>query len=1748
MNANRNIKINTGISATNTEKLASGYRINRAADDAAGLSISEKMRALIRGLTKASKNCQDGISMVQTAEGALHEVHAMLQRMNELAVQSANGTNTAADREALQKEFEHIQEEIDRVSQTTTFNAMRLFADEDSSAGTTNAGGANGANGANNSNTPSVTSMDEMNSPTPMMRTMSMRSATPQVTNVLIGSLNLSGIDLVEGVDYSYTVDEETFAHTLKILSDKQMIIVSTGDPRADRIIINDNVEANLIMHGVNIDVSDTDYACALQLYKGASLNLELSGENTLKSGSACAGLQVGEGSTLVITESSTGSLNASATNGGAGIGGGANMKSGTIIINGGTVTANGRSGGAGIGSGSNKDGGTVIINGGTITARGDNGAGIGGGYNGDGGNITINGGSVNSSSSGGAGIGGGTGGTGGNITIIDGTVIANGGSSGAGIGGGSGAAGGEINISGGTIQATGANDAAGIGGGNNGKGGTINISGGEVTAKGLYTGSGIGGGGHANGGTTNITGGKINATSTNSGAGIGGGYGGSGGEINISGGEITATGGSNIGAGIGGGFGGAGGEINISGGTIEAKGGGAGIGGGRGGNGGNINISDGDVTATGDGGAGIGGGTGNHGGDIDITGGTVTARGGWASAGIGGGENAAAGDIDISGGVIVANAGYDAAGIGSGSASDGTKGATYIDIIGGDVTATGGGAGAGIGNGANSIYGDIIINGGTVRAAGYSGGAGIGYGSGSSVTTLQANGNAIINTTSINVSASNSHYGGFIITGGTITGNLTLPGDYEIRAGETLTIAEGATLTIPDGVTLINNGTLTNNGSIKNNGTVVNNGTINGSGNVTGSGAIQITIDMSSLSGNLTITDAGYKIGNQEYAYTGDYILTGSSSFRSINISSDANITLDNIDINDSNIYVNTGATVNMNLIGENKAGAVAVGTGCTLNLSGTGTLLTKTSVNNWGTVNNDAILESKTEINNYGTLNNTGEVNCYDIKNSGNITTDEGGINGEVNNTDGGKAVVNTTASGNIDLSDVQSSLIITENGYELNGLSYTYDGPYTLTGNEYTNVSLRIESDEDITLNNMSKLWGIEIDDNAVVNMTLLGDNTVGDVSVKSGSTLNLLGTGTLNVEWTGTVENDATLNVGADATLVNKESWSNNGTLENVGTIDNDGDFGNFGIINNQVGGVLDNIDGALVNHGTITNEGGVIKGNISGNQPVVAGNNTIDLSSLSGELEITDAGYRIDGTDYVCSGPYTLTGDTTHGITISSDVTINLTGDTSVGNLSVASGNTLTLGGNSTLTFNGVLDNKGTIANTNAIYQGSTGSITSMGNITGKTVLQGNNSIDITNIDGDLTVTSTGYRIGEQEYLQSGTLTIRGSNQGRNITVDSGATTFAMRSGGNRSIVMENVDGGDFVVTGNSAVDVKLVGDNVVDNINVEGGSTVNYSGTGTIRVRNTLTNNGTINNGADSTIENDGTLDNGGTINNSGTVDNDGTVNNGSGGTINNENGGTIDNSGDFNNGGSVNNNSGGTVNNNTGSTMENTGTIENNGTMKNDGTMTGDDVTGNAPTGSGTGGGTTTPGTGGSSGNGGTGGDSGTGGTGGGTGGGSGTGGTGGTSGGSGTGGTGGATAGESRNSWWIQAGAGAGQGINLQIGAMNTKVLGIEKDTVNILTQESSGNAITAVNDAIKKVSEQRTRLGAYQNRLEHTILNLDNTAENTANAESRIRDTDMAEEMVEHSKNSIITQAAQAILAQANQQSQDILYLLR
>ncbi len=157
MNANRMLGITQGTLSKSAEKLSSGYKVNRAADDAAGLSISEKMRKQIRGLSQASANAEDGISAVQTAEGALTEVHDMLQRMNELAVKASNGTNALSDRQTIQDEVDQLLTEIDRVSETTKFNETYLLkGDRDTKTVTVDAHDA-GINGTLTQNTTKAT-------------------------------------------------------------------------------------------------------------------------------------------------------------------------------------------------------------------------------------------------------------------------------------------------------------------------------------------------------------------------------------------------------------------------------------------------------------------------------------------------------------------------------------------------------------------------------------------------------------------------------------------------------------------------------------------------------------------------------------------------------------------------------------------------------------------------------------------------------------------------------------------------------------------------------------------------------------------------------------------------------------------------------------------------------------------------------------------------------------------------------------------------------------------------------------------------------------------------------------------------------------------------------------------------------------------------------------------------------------------------------------------------------------------------------------------------------------------------------------------------------------------------------------------------------------------------------------------------------------------------------------------------------
>ena len=299
----------------------------------------------------------------------------------------------------------------------------------------------------------------------------------------------------------------------------------------------------NLTLKDVKIDVSDTgdqyDWdqkgKAALSVQGKGNVEIELDGDNELKSGTQSAGLEKTSTGTLTLKDDNkeAGSLTATGGFNSAGIGGGYLGDGKNITITGGTVTATGGSSGAGIGGGREGKGENITITGGTVNATGnEDGAGIGGGAEGGGGNnITIKGGTVNATGGGnrgnsGAGIGGGSSGSGENITINDGKVTATGGSYAAGIGGGSvGAWGGDagsgknITINGGTVNATGTDGGAGIGGGENGNGEDITINGGKVNASGAYGGAGIGGGVNGIGSKVTVSGAaQVTATATGSG------------------------------------------------------------------------------------------------------------------------------------------------------------------------------------------------------------------------------------------------------------------------------------------------------------------------------------------------------------------------------------------------------------------------------------------------------------------------------------------------------------------------------------------------------------------------------------------------------------------------------------------------------------------------------------------------------------------------------------------------------------------------------------------------------------------------------------------------------------------------------------------------------------------------------------------------------------------------------------------------------------------------------------------------------------------------------------------------------------------------------------------------------------------------------------------------------------------------------------------------------------------------------
>jgi len=245
MNSSRMLNITTSSQAKSTEKLSSGYKINRAADDAAGLAISEKMRRQIRGLTQASANAQDGISCVQTAEGALAEVHDMLQRMTELAVKAANGTQTTADRGYINQEVQALVSEIDRVASTTTFNEQNLLNGNFKNVG------------------------------------LQVGAESNQLITLNITGMSAKGIGLVDNATYgSITVGGGTGVHAQKAISIIKAALSEVSRQRADLGAVQNRLEHtiknldNVVENTTSAESSIRDTDMATEMVKYSNNNI----------------------------------------------------------------------------------------------------------------------------------------------------------------------------------------------------------------------------------------------------------------------------------------------------------------------------------------------------------------------------------------------------------------------------------------------------------------------------------------------------------------------------------------------------------------------------------------------------------------------------------------------------------------------------------------------------------------------------------------------------------------------------------------------------------------------------------------------------------------------------------------------------------------------------------------------------------------------------------------------------------------------------------------------------------------------------------------------------------------------------------------------------------------------------------------------------------------------------------------------------------------------------------------------------------------------------------------------------------------------------------------------------------------------------------------------------------------------------------------------------------------------------------
>ena len=246
MNANRQLGVTTGQQAKSSEKLSSGYRINRAGDDAAGLKISEKMRSQVRGLTRASSNAQDGVSLIQTAEGALNEAHSILQRMNELAVQGANDTNETIDRAAINQELTALTMELDRISETTQFNKQNLL---DGSFQSKN------LHVGANANQNITISIDNMNAETLGLKSINYYNSAKAQTGIQITGINYK--------EYSYKYDDTTSLAGNKSAAQKQFADEIASKAGTDEYIKQTDEKTGSVYYVANKDWTGSTVASA---------------------------------------------------------------------------------------------------------------------------------------------------------------------------------------------------------------------------------------------------------------------------------------------------------------------------------------------------------------------------------------------------------------------------------------------------------------------------------------------------------------------------------------------------------------------------------------------------------------------------------------------------------------------------------------------------------------------------------------------------------------------------------------------------------------------------------------------------------------------------------------------------------------------------------------------------------------------------------------------------------------------------------------------------------------------------------------------------------------------------------------------------------------------------------------------------------------------------------------------------------------------------------------------------------------------------------------------------------------------------------------------------------------------------------------------------------------------------------------------------------------------------------------------